>query len=176
MTVAVECPSTLVRLQAVPACEPPFDDGPAPRLRLVSPHREDPLPFDLPPADPAPAALWDDAGFDRQPTPRADLPDPRPWAGRLVLAVMETLSGRRPVQQLMAWTDDAVYAQVSRAVRRRQPGDAVPRRLASLRVSEPADGIAEICAVLSGGDRSRAVAARLEGADGRWRCTVLQLV
>lgn len=172
MTLAVDCPPAYVRLRTVPTSEPPFDDEPGPRLQLVPPHREDVLPFDRPPA-----GIGDgDGSFGRRPTPRAELPDLRPWAGRLVLATMEVLSGRRPVQQLMPWTDDAVYAQVSRAVRRRQGTAGVPRVLASLHVSEPADGVAEVCAVVTGGDRSRAVAARLEGSDGRWRCTALQLV
>jgi hypothetical protein len=43
-------------------------------------------------------------------------------------------------------------------------------------VDEPADGVAEVCAVVSHGERFRAIALRLEGIDGRWRCTVLQLL
>lgn len=172
MTVAVDCPPAYVRLRTVPESEPPFDDEAGPRLRLVPPHREELLPF-----EPAATLLGrGDRSFDRRLTPRSELPDPRPWAGRLVLATMEVLSGRRPVQQLMPWTDEVVYAQVGRAVRRRGAPGGVPRVLASLHVSEPADGVAEVCAVVTGGDRSRAVAARLEGSDGRWRCTALQLV
>jgi hypothetical protein len=41
-------------------------------------------------------------------------------------------------------------------------------------VSEPADGVAEACAVVDTGPRRRAIALRLEGLDGRWRCTQLQ--
>jgi len=162
--------SAYARLRPVPPLEPSYDDEPAPRLRLVPPHVEDLLPFD-PPA----TALMADDRFGRRPTPRAELPDPRPWAGRLILATLEALAGRRSVQQLMPWTDDVVYAQVSRAVRHRI-ADTAPGVLRSVRVSEPADGVAEVCAVVSGADRTRAVAARLEGSDGKWRCTALQLV
>ncbi len=182
MTLAVHCLPAHVRLTSIPPSDPPFDDEPLPRLRLVPPHIEDRLPFETAqpfptsPASAAPPAGTGDGLFGRRPTTSSELPDPRPWAGRLVLAMMEALSGRRPVQQLMPWTDDAVYAQMSRAVRYRRPADGVPRVLASLHVSEPADGVAEICAVVTGADRSRAVAARLEGTDGRWRCTALQLV
>jgi hypothetical protein len=42
-------------------------------------------------------------------------------------------------------------------------------------VSEPADGIAEVAAVVRRGDRFHAVAARLEGVDGRWRFVHLQV-
>jgi hypothetical protein len=47
--------------------------------------------------------------------------------------------------------------------------------LRSIRVCEPADGVAEVSAVVQIGPRFRAMAARLEGLDGRWRCVRLQL-
>ncbi|MGB9378836.1 MAG: Rv3235 family protein [Mycobacteriales bacterium] len=158
------------RVRPVPRIEPPFDDEQAPRLRILPPHVEDLLPF-----EPHQQALTAGDGFDRMPTSRADLGDPRPWAGRLILATLEALAGRRPVQQLMPWTDDAVYAQISRTVRRRAVR-TVPGAIRSLHIGEPADGIAEVCAVVSGAGRTRAVAARLEGSDGRWRCTALRLL
>lgn len=168
MTVAAaEYLPAQVRLRPVPSSEPPFDDEPALRLRLVTP-LEDPLPFDVPGTPPC------DDRFGRLPTPRSELPDPRPWAARLVVATLEALSGRRPVQQLMPWTDDTVYAQLARTVRSRRTAGG-PGVLRSLRLSEPADGVVEICAVICGTDRSRAVAARLEGSDGRWRCTALRV-
>jgi hypothetical protein len=37
------------------------------------------------------------------------------------------------------------------------------------------DGVAEVSAVARRGGRAHAVAARLEGIDGRWRCTALQI-
>lgn len=159
------------RVRPAPPLEPPFDDEPAPRaLRLVPSHVEELLPFDPPtPVHPA------DEESDRLPTPRTELPDPRPWAGRIILATLEALAGRRPVQQLMPWTDDVVYAQISRAVRY-GTARAIPGVLRSIHVSEPADGVAEVCAVASGSNRTRAVAARLEGSDGKWRCTALKLV
>jgi hypothetical protein len=45
----------------------------------------------------------------------------------------------------------------------------------SVRVSEPHDGVAEVCAVVQQGPRCRAIALRLEGIDGRWQCTALQI-
>lgn len=168
MTLAALDSPVSVRLRPARPWEPPYDDEPAPQLRLVAGHGEDRLPFEVP----APAPL--DDRFDRRPTPRAELPDPRTWAVRLVVATMEALSGRRPVQQLMPWTDDAVYAQLSRRVRSRRTAGG-PGVLRSLRISEPADGVVEVCAVVDGAERSRAVAARMEGTDGRWRCTALQL-
>lgn len=48
-------------------------------------------------------------------------------------------------------------------------------RVMSVHLSEPADGAAEACAVISAGPRRRALAFRLEGLDGRWQCTVLRM-
>ena len=124
----------------------------------------------------------DDTDFDPQPTSSAHLPDARFWAGRLTQAILEVEAGVRPVTQLRRWTSDAVYAQLRRqsnrrrvialreADRRRSPGLAVR----SVRVCEPDDGIAEVCAVVHDGSRPRALAMRLEGTDGRWRCTVIE--
>jgi hypothetical protein len=57
--------------------------------------------------------------------------------------------------------------------------DVAPTRLAevvrSVRVSEPTDGVAEVCAIVQQGPRCRAIALRLEGIDGRWQCTALQI-
>lgn len=110
------------------------------------------------------------------------MPEPTPWAGRLVQGLLEVLSGVRPASQFVRWTTTEVYDSVQRRVTQasaeaRAGGRA--RRLAevvrSVHVSEPADGVAEICAIVAQGPRCRAVAMRLEGVDGRWQCTALQI-
>ena len=138
-----------------------------PLLRLVEPARR--------------GSNDDDSLFDAQPTSSVHLPDARFWAGRLTQAILEVEAGVRPVSQLRRWTSDAVYAQLRRQSnrrrvlalretdRRRTPGLTVR----SVRVCEPDDGIAEVCAVVHDGHRPRALAMRLEGTDGRWRCTVI---
>lgn len=177
----------------VPDGEPPYDDefGVA---RLGSP-TEQPvdgtlaLAFDLPSGVPAipdapaiPARLrlvggWDaaqDSHFAPQPTPRADLPDPRAWTPRLVQALVEVLGGLRPASQLVRWTSGEVYTAVT--AQAAHAGKAAPRgRVRSVHVSEPADGVAEVCALVQRGPRAHAVALRLEGIDGRWQCTVFEL-
>lgn len=56
-------------------------------------------------------------------------------------------------------------------------GSAVPARsLHSVHVTEPADGVAEVCAVVRQGGRYQALAARLEAPDGRWRCVSFRLL
>jgi hypothetical protein len=42
-------------------------------------------------------------------------------------------------------------------------------------VAEPADGVAEVAAMVRRGARTTAVAVRLEGLDGRWQCTAVEL-
>jgi len=160
-------------VRRVPRLEPPYDDElPEGHLHLV-PQLEE-LPFE----EPAPRRFEHDIDFfDPQPTPRRELPDPEPWATRFVQAVLETLAGCRPSVQLQEWTSPAVHAQVCRAAQERRwisTAGALPA-VRSVHVGEPADGVAEVCAVVQRGHRYRAVAARMEGFDGRWRCVALQL-
>lgn len=142
-------------------------------------------PLTLVPALP-PAAGNDDrddeAVFGPQPTPRSCLPAPAPWAGRLVQALLEVLAGQRPVSQVLRWTSAAVYADLEDDLTRRlgrQPRRAGVRRtggvVRSVHVGEPREGVAEVCAVVLRGARYGAIALRLEGVDGRWQCTALQV-
>jgi hypothetical protein len=117
------------------------------------------------------------------PTTRAELPDPGPWTAQLVQAVLEVLGRERPRQQLVRWLSPEVYAELSAhiaagAVRpgTGQPGGRARRTVSSLHLCEPADGVVEASAVVLGGTRARAMAVRLEGWDGRWRCTRLALL
>ena len=116
------------------------------------------------------------------PTARVDLPDPGPWTGQHVQAVLEVLAHERPRHQLVRWLTPEVYADlgVHLAARRPpsgpRPGGRARRTVSSIHVFEPADGVAEATAVVVGGRRARAVAVRLEGWDGRWRCTRLAIL
>jgi hypothetical protein len=47
--------------------------------------------------------------------------------------------------------------------------------VSSVRLTEPADGVAEVAATVRRGRRTTAVALRLEGLDGRWQCTALEV-
>ena len=51
--------------------------------------------------------------FGPRPTRRAALPAPRTWAGRVVQAIVEVLAGVRPATQLVRWTTDEVYEEIS---------------------------------------------------------------
>jgi hypothetical protein len=122
--------------------------------------------------------------FGPQKTASTLLPAPTPWAGRLVQAMIEVVSGVRPVSQLVRWTTAPIYDELCARVARPVAAGAGGRttettRLAevvrSIRVSEPHDGVAEVCAIVQQGPRCRAIALRLEGIDGRWQCTALQI-
>jgi hypothetical protein len=186
---------TLRRLP-VPASEPPYDDerpgrGPAGppaeavqgtlALAFV-------LPTGVPAAPAAPPELRlvplpdsedeaDAVEFGPQPTPTAALPEARGWAGRFAQAVVEVLAGDRPLPQLIRWTTTAVYDEVAALIvgPGAGPGDAARGIVRSVHVSLPADGVAEVAALVRRGARSTAVALRLEGLDGRWQCTALEL-
>jgi hypothetical protein len=198
--------TTTLRRRPLPACDPPYDDevgvplgdrtrGPGGAavqgtlaLAFVLPSGVPAVP-DLPPAvsvapelrlvGPADAdEALDEVEFGPQPTPRADLPEPRTWAGRFVQAVVEVLAGDRPASQLVRWTTTEVYDDVAcRVTPGGRRGSAVPTRamVRSVRVTEPADGVAEVSALVRRGLRVTAVALRLEGMDGRWQCTALEL-
>ena len=117
--------------------------------------------------------------FGPQPTAREFLPDPKLWAARLVQAIVEVTVGARPVGQLIRWTSTNVYESVQRRITHTGSMLGTARRVAaivrSVHVSEPGDGVAEVCAVVQQGTRCRAIALRLEGVDGRWQCTALQV-
>lgn len=168
-----------LRLLRAPVADPPYDDelpGAVPvvegSLALAFPPTGEPVSLRLVP----PASIDDELG--PQPTPRRELPDPRGWVGRLAQAIAEILAGARPAAQLARYTTLDVLEHLERSTGRlgaRTAGVAALRPVvASVHVSEPADGVAEACAVVDTGPRRRALALRLEGLDGRWRCTQLQ--
>jgi hypothetical protein len=166
-----------IRVLSVPDSEPPLDRmpyisrdrGPSEpgqptfALALVTtPEESSGLPFEQ---------------FGPRPTATSDLPDPEAWTRRLVQAVLEALTGVRPVAQLVRWTSLDVYAGLQRRVAV-TPAAPLPGRRAvvrSVRLCQPVDGVVEACAVVVARGRVQAVALRLEGLDGRWRMTALEL-
>lgn len=191
-------PRTSLRVVPVPHREPPFDDQVPPDERGRGDGgggRGDggggvqgalALAFSLPSGAPAvpeaptllPVGAPDD--FGPRSTPSHDLPDPQAWASLLSQAVVEVLAGHRPVAQLVRWTSARVHAALSHLAVDAHGARPVGRRpravVRSVHVCEPVDGIAEVAALVTERDRSWAMALRLEGVDGRWRCTVLELV
>ena len=103
------------------------------------------------------------------------------FAHRFASAVVEVIGGDRGPSQLLRWTTERVYADLQRRaalLARTTPGDRRVRRLRSqvrsVHVFCPSPQAAEISVHVRHGERSRAIAARIELLDGRWCCTALQ--
>ncbi|MEO6886739.1 MAG: Rv3235 family protein [Jatrophihabitantaceae bacterium] len=155
-------------LRSAPRREPPLDDE-RPALHLVGPNDRR-LPLVGHPKTPRP---------DRMP-PRPDgLPDPSQWGRSLMICVIETAAGRRPLHQLAALFNHSVAAGLGadfeRAAASSQRHWLHAATVRTVHASRPREGVAELSATIQAGRRIRAVALRLEAGDGRWRCTRLQL-
>lgn len=174
MTAALRSPeptSTQLRLVVVrpaPRREPPFDDelGDGPR-----PGKYDQvLPFARP-ANPI---------VTRLPLQlRGPLPEPGAWGHRLLVGLIESAAGRRPLNQLAAMLSFSVQRGIGtdfeRAAHAGAPHWLHRATVRSVRASEPSSAVAELSATVETGQRVRAIAMRLDAQDGRWRCTRLQL-
>lgn len=122
--------------------------------------------------------------FAPQRTPSTALPSPEPFLRNLTLGVLEVFAGVREVDQLARWlTEDAYRKLLTRAnlAARARSARGVPARrpvhtILSVHESSPADGIIEAVVVVRGPARTRALAVRIEGMDGRWRSTSLALL
>ncbi|MGY1604156.1 Rv3235 family protein [Geodermatophilus sp. SYSU D00815] len=169
--------SPVLHLTVVPTPQPPLEDQRTP-LRLVVPGVRPPRPPHRPGPRPrsGPAVAGPDGDFGPTWSLRADLPDLRQSGRRLLVTALEALAGRRPMSQLRPLISHGVWTALSRGHRPRwcTVGTA-PLVLGPVHVCEPVDGVAEISAVARRGGRAHALAARLEGIDGRWRCTALQI-
>ena len=119
------------------------------------------------------------AMFAPQQTKSSQLPDPVPLVGTLAGAVLEVIAGVRDVDQLARWFTEepylnlvtranlAIRARSARGEHAKQPVYAIQRVLCS----SPAEGVTEATVIVAGPVRTRAIAMRLEGYDGRWRAT-----
>lgn len=131
-----------------------------------------PLPFPgMTPILPAPVERGGDAAPIRE------------RSARFMQALVEVLSGERPVRQMAAWMAPDVYAQLTSrlAVHARVPLRARSgrgARIVSVHVAMVHDEAAEIAGRMVHRGRSRAIAVRLElqtthRDEQVWRCTAL---
>ena len=165
-------------LTAVPDCEPPYDR--CDRLPAVPPRRQATparLPY-RPTVAPAPdaagrqAATWSEPDGSRPlSSSTRGLPPAGDAARAVARGLIEVLCGIRPVRQLGSVCAPRVQADLAGRVLR----DGIVPRLISVRTGEPADGVAEVAAVYRRGPRAVAMAFRLQGIDGRWQITALQI-
>ncbi|WP_369253462.1 Rv3235 family protein [Geodermatophilus amargosae] len=172
---APAAPLRTLRLSIVPALHPPLT-GPA--VALVDPATPPPRPPHRPGPRPAPEGRRTRSRdlFGPAWSVRADLPDPRAAGRLLVTTALEALAGLRPLTQVQRLTSPGVHAAL---VSGRRPAWCAagtgPLLVGPVHVCEPVDGVAEVSTVARRSGRAHAVAARLEGVDGRWRCTALSI-
>ena len=115
---------------------------------------------------------------DEVPTPVEQLPPPEELAHRLVQAAVDVLRGLRPASQVLRWTTPEVYSQLRQRARVECTDPQTSGRrpvVRSVRTSRCGAAGVEVAAVVLDGRRARAVAVRLDGVDGRWRMTALQI-
>ena len=174
MTVAVlhagQPPATAgrVRVRTAPRREPPFDDERDPgAVRAL--RSDQPLPFVT---ESVPIV-------QRRRRAETTLPDPTLSARSLLIGLIETAAGKRPMRQLndhltlgvsCGLRDD--FDREARLGRRHWLQRATVR---SVHTSEPSPGVAEVAVTLNVGTRIRAAALRFEFRHNRWRCTRFQL-
>lgn len=180
LPLPLPCPPRPLHVRPVPRLDGPYDDErPEQAVPLVDGTLA--LQFPAPTRVSVPLRLVPPAGgvsLTSEPTRRDLLPDPRPWTARLAQAVAEVLAGARPPGQLSRVATLEVLQLLERNAGRlcgRRHGPAQRPVVDSVHISEPRDGIAEACAVVDTGPRKRALALRLEGVDGQWRCTALHV-
>ena len=117
------------------------------------------------------------------PIERGDARAIRERSARFMQALVEVLSGERPVRQMAAWMAPDVYAQLTtrltahaRVPLRARSGRGA--RIVSVHVAMVHDEAAEIAGRMVHRSRSRALAVRLELQETNrgqkvWRCTAL---
>lgn len=178
VTAVLDPPALATAEREAAVLDPAPPTSPAPPAPPAAPLSAAPPAAPLPAADPA--ASWAAA----QATPRAALPAPLRVATTLVRALLEIFAGDRPARQLAAAVTPELLSDLE-AGRWRRAQRAWVGSLLSVHVSEPADGVAEVCAAFAGLElcrrgtgrveqrRVRCLALRLEGRDGRWMVTAL---
>jgi len=125
-----------------------------------------------------------DEFFGHQPAARDSLPNPLPMIESLTRSVIEILAGARELEQISRWVTDEVYRNLRKRVvisgrARRAKGQVVVRpnfAIGSTSYYEPRDGAVEAVVIVRSRARTRAVALRLEGLDGRWRATAVSVL
>lgn len=171
----------------------PIPDSGAPPISLSDVYLADPkehdgtllLDLEFTPDTPAPTPVRPrrrpdppEGDFGPVPTSTVHLPEVSGWAGRLAVALVEVARGGRSAMQVTRWLSpevfDSMVRRQSRAIRR---GRATRRPVGvrGTRVCHLADGVVEASVAVRDGPRVRAIGLRLEGQDGRWVITALDM-
>lgn len=113
-----------------------------------------------------------DPDFSPQPSSSTDLPEPERWTRAYVIRTLEILGKRRPLLQIARNTHRHTYNEIASRI---GTITEIPK-MKRIHQSYPIDGVIEVVVILSLPKRSRALALRFEGVDGRWLCTEFDLL
>lgn len=132
--------------------------------------RYEPAPGEDPPVPPA-------APRPSGPAPEAvdDPPGAREAITRLLRLGCEVLDGRRPTAQLAAHSEDEVVRYWRVVAARRPAARRSPARFRRLRLCHPRPDAAEAALAVELDGQVRALAARFDLQDGRWRWTAVRI-
>jgi len=151
----------------------------------------EPPPYDVmaaPPACPVPtpAALHRSSRrasrpVERLPVQTAPPPEAAAFADAVLRRVLEVIDRRRPIAQLRPMLTPPLLDMVFTLTRAAGPANAAVLRRVRLRTAALDDDephqptAAEVFATYTRGQRVRALAGRIEVAQGRWRMVALQI-
>ncbi|MEV6861405.1 Rv3235 family protein [Streptosporangium subroseum] len=157
-------PLPLPRIAPFPSAEPPYDDDrPARDVPAAPPYIQGALALAFEPEPSEPQVqrplIWGPPGA---------VPDERRLRA-LAQAVAEILSGRRPPSSVSCHMTNRAHAELVRSGK--IINSVRPLRAGRLHVSQPEDGVVEMCVLVHGDDRSRVLALRLERRGVQWLCT-----
>ncbi|MBG0813302.1 Rv3235 family protein [Planomonospora sp. ID82291] len=157
-------PAPLPRITPSPLAEPPGDDERAARASASAPpYVQGALALAMDPEPAVPAIrrplVWGPPGA---------VPDARRLRA-LAQAVAEILAGRRPPASVSRHLTRRAHAELIRTGK--IIDGALPPRAGMPHVSQPRDGVVEMCVLVRCGERSRGLALRLERRGVQWLCT-----
>ena len=141
--------------------------GPAPASRPSAERVLEPITLAVDPQPTLPWAVPDSVAPQEQVEPAL-----RQVAAAITAAVVEVLSGQRPVSQLERLAHPDLVSLVGHLCRARVGANL---RLRSIRVQVPQPNVIEVAAHLRLAAGSRAAALRLQRRQGQWVCTHLEI-
>jgi len=188
--VTRQVPRPAIRLRPAPRHDPPFDDEREPEV-WASPHQLA-LNWSPPPAGAERAALPEERPVKRTVVAGAS-GDAKLAVRRFVGLCIEVLNGYRPAAHLRRLSQPRDAAAVvsqglsgarrvaearrhAAGVRTNRPRRPAPVAVVQLRLCEPRAGAVEAAVVLVIGERTWAMALRLELHQGSWVATTLRLI
>ena len=114
-----------------------------------------------------------------EPVPRHRVPplpdDLQRWIARTCAAIVEVAGGRRPAQQLFRVVRPGPLERLQRRARVAPSTGGAVKRVASLRISQPATGVLEVCAVVECAQRFQAVALQVRRIRQTWQVTAIEV-